>query len=165
MTVEVRELTDVRRLIGWRREVIAEVFGEEPSRQLMEANEKYYREALAFGEHVAVVATVDGREAGCGGLCLSCELPSPDNPTGICGYLMNIYVRPPYRRLGVGHSIVSRLVREAEKRRCGKIYLETTDRGRSLYRSCGFDDMTGMMKLPQAVTKSSDEAVESSSSS
>ena len=31
---------------------------------------------------------------GCGGICYQSELPSPENLSGINGYLMNIYTLP-----------------------------------------------------------------------
>lgn len=137
----------------WRREVIVHVFGEEPSEQLLEANRRYYEKSLKEGNHTALVALEDGHEYGCGGICYSEELPSPDNETGRCGYLMNIYVREPYRHLGVAHHIVRLLIEEAQSRGCGKIYLETTQEGKPVYESIGFRDMQDMMKYYGAENK------------
>ncbi|MDE7347002.1 MAG: GNAT family N-acetyltransferase, partial [Muribaculaceae bacterium] len=85
-------------------------------------------------------------ECGCGAVCFTDELPSPDNPTGRCAYLMNIYVREPFRKHGIAHHVVSHLIEVAKKRECGKIYLETTADGKSVYSSLGFKDMPDMMK-------------------
>lgn len=146
--IECREVKDMPTLLAWRKEVIRHVFGEEPSSSLMLTNEKYYESHIADGSHLAVVATgEDGEEMGCGSICFDDELPSPDNPSGRCAYLMNIYVREPFRSHGVGHAIVSFLIERARERDCGKIYLETTADGRPLYTSLGFKDMADMMKL------------------
>lgn len=147
--IELRETTVIPTLMHWRAEVIEHVFGVKPSRRLLVANRQYYRKHIADGSHVAYIAAVDGRDVGCGAICLTDELPSPDNPSGRCGYLMNIYVREEYRCRGVGHSIVSRLLEEAKNCGCGKIYLETTDTGRPVYESLGFTDLPDMMKLKQ----------------
>lgn len=144
--IEIKEIRDLETLLSWRREVIRNVFDIEPTEKLMAANEEYYRTHEHYG-HVAFIALVDGVEAGCGGLCFTDELPSPDNESGRCGYLMNIYVREAFRNHGVAHSIVRRLVQEAKERGCGKIYLETTGEGRPVYASLGFVDMPDMMKL------------------
>ena len=72
------------------------------------------------------VAEYDGVECGCGAVCFTEELPSPNNPTGRCAYLMNIYVRELFRNKSIAHHIITRLVDEARGRGCGKIYLETT---------------------------------------
>ena len=143
----LRSIFDLPTLLAWRREVIENVFGQEPSDALMRQNEDFYRRHLADETHLAFLALQNGEEAGCGSVCLTEELPSPDNPSGKCGYLMNIYVRAPFREHGIGHTIVKRLVSEALARGCGKIYLETTPEGRPVYESLGFHDLPDMMKL------------------
>lgn len=147
---ELKKTTDISRLLRWRSEVIRNVFGVEPDRSLIEANRAYYAASIAAGTHEAFIAECDGEECGCGAICFSEELPSPDNPTGRCAYLMNIYVRRPFRNKGIAHSIVGHLIEEAEKRGCGKIYLETTADGKPVYTSLGFREMPDMMKYYDA---------------
>lgn len=146
MTVTFRHITTMPTLMHWRTEVIRHVFGVEPSPRLLVANRQYYDRHIADGSHLAFVAEADGEQCGCGAICFSDELPSPDNPTGRCAYLMNIYVREPYRGRGIAHALVRRLVEEALRRQCGKIYLESTAQGRSLYLTSGFSPMPDMMK-------------------
>lgn len=145
--IELQSIYDVPELLRWRREVIRNVFDLEPSLELMESNENFYRKHIADKSHLAFKALYEGEEAGCGAVCFTEELPSPDNPSGKCGYLMNIYVKDKFRQHGVAHAIVRRLVEEAESRECGKIYLETTEEGRPVYESIGFRDLPDMMKL------------------
>ncbi len=142
----LREACSLAELLAWRAEVIRNVFGQEADTALLEANEKYYAEHVPDGSHYALIAALDGEECGCGAICFGSELPSPDNPSGLCAYLMNIYVREPYRNHGVAHRIVSALTREALRRGCGKIYLEATPEGKPVYTSSGFKDMPDMMK-------------------
>lgn len=146
MTIQLRQITAIPSLMHWRAEVIRTVFGIEPHPRLLVANRKYYRQHIADGSHIAIVATCDGTDCGCGAICITDELPSPDNPTGRSAYLMNIYVRKPFRNRGIAHTIVGRLVEEAKSRGCRKIYLETTPEGKSLYLSSGFLNMPDMMK-------------------
>lgn len=138
--ITLRQITALPLLMRWRAEVIRNVFGTEPHARLLVANRQYYRQHIADGTHFAIVAEADGEQCGCGAACFTDELPSPENPTGRCAYLMNIYVREPFRNRGVAHRIVKRLVDEAGRRGCGKIYLETTADGKSLYMSSGFTD-------------------------
>ena len=144
--IELRTITELEELIEWRKEVIRTVFEVEPSEALLEANASYYLKHVADGTHLAVVVSVDGEEAGCGSICFTDELPSPDNPSGQCAYLMNIYVRPRFRKHGLAHHLVKALVEEAKLRNCDKIYLEATDDGKPVYLSEGFRDMPDMMK-------------------
>lgn len=145
--IEIHPVKDINTLMKWRREVITHVFGQDPSDYLMAENESFYRRHLSDGTHIAFEALFQGAEVGCGALCLTEELPSPDNITGRCGYLMNIYVKEPFRTHGIAHAIVARLVDEAKIRNCRKIYLETTADGRPVYESLGFQDLPDMMKL------------------
>lgn len=143
-------LEDLDRLTLWRTKVIREVFGltrDAPMDELAAANRRYYERELASGGHVAVFAEVNGVTAGCGGLCLYEEMPSPDNPTGQCAYVMNIYVRPSCRRRGVGEAVVTWLVKEARRRGITKIYLETSPAGLPLYRRLGFTPMRWLLHL------------------
>ncbi|MBD5414695.1 MAG: GNAT family N-acetyltransferase [Bacteroides sp.] len=144
--LELRELKDIDKLMAWRAEVIRNVFGEDSDLTLLEANRQYYLRHILDGSHVAFVASFDSAECGCGAICLSDELPSPDNPSGKCAYLMNIYVREAFRNQGIAHKLVVRLIEEAKKHNCGKIYLETTADGKPVYTSLGFREMADMMK-------------------
>ena len=148
--ITLRQISDIETLTDWRAEVIRNVFGEDPDLTLLETNRQYYLRHIPDETHIAFVASYRGKECGCGAICLSEELPSPDNPSGRCAYLMNIYVREAFRNHGIAHKIVSRLVAEAKERECGKIYLETTADGKPVYSSLGFRDMADMMKYYDA---------------
>ncbi len=130
----------------WRAEVIEHVFGQKAEETLLLANRRYYEKHITDGSHYALVATFNGNECGCGAVCFTDELPSPDNPSGKCAYLMNIYVREGFRNHGIAHKIVLRLIEESTRRGCGKIYLESTEEGRPVYQSLGFKDLPFIMK-------------------
>lgn len=149
--IALRELDRSRidELLAWRMEVLDAVFADDgpwDRDALREENLRYYERSVGI-DHVAVVASVDGEDAGCGALCLQKEMPSPDNPSGRCAYLMNVYTRPAFRHRGVGAAVVSWLVAWARERGVGKVYLEATEAGAPLYRQLGFRPMEGMMKL------------------
>lgn len=154
VTIEVRRVGvgDIDLLMEWRMEVLHEVFSIPdgmPTGDLEESNRRYYADQLADGGHVACLAYLDGEAVGCGGMCIQREMPSPDNPGGMCAYLMNIYARPENRRHGVGEAVVRWLVDTAEDMGIGKIYLETSVAGRPLYETMGFTDMPDMMRVPR----------------
>ena len=70
-------------LLEWRMMVLREVFSLPEScdtGRLRESCRAYYEKELAAGGHVACFAWVDGLIAGCGGMCLYDEIPSPENP-------------------------------------------------------------------------------------
>lgn len=146
MDITIREVRVIPTLMHWRRIVLRNVFGEEPSKAILLANRRYYIDHIADGTHIAIVASADGTDAGCGAICLGEELPSPDNPSGRCAYLMNIFVREEYRRRGIGGTMVRWLIDKARRNGCDKIYLETTSAGKPVYEKNGFRELPGIMK-------------------
>ena len=141
---------EIDALMKWRAEVLRHVFEiprDEDLGGLYKANLEYYREALPSGKHIAVFAELSGVTVGCGGLCLYREMPSPDNPSGGCAYLMNVYTKEEYRGRGVGKAVAEYLINCAKARNITKIYLEATESGRPMYESLGFRDMGGYMIL------------------
>lgn len=101
----------------------------------------------ARARHIACFAELDGQPVACGSICLQEELPSPDNPSGRCAYLMNMYTRPAHRGKGIAGAVVDWVVDQAKRAGAGKIYLETTPAGRGVYERAGFVDLPAMMKL------------------
>jgi len=145
-------LEDLPLLMEWRIRVLQEVFSisEDMDTTLLEqANRQYYQRHLREDSHTACFAREKETRVivGCGGICYQEEMPSPDNSSGVCGYLMNIYTLPGYRRAGVGRAVVEFLLRDARDRNVEKIYLESSDSGKRLYQKLGFSEMAGYMKL------------------
>ncbi|GEM_PF-165308 len=155
--VEIRQLTidDLDLLLTLRMEVLSHVFAEDQKRmtadeweEIRSQNESYYRDQLVSGGHLACAAYENGQLAGCGGVCIYREMPSPDNRNGICAYLMNIYTRKSFRNRGIGRRTAEWLIDKAKRRGAGKIYLETSKDGRRLYQALGFLKMQDYLKLP-----------------
>jgi len=148
--IQKAELADIELLIKWRMTVLYEVFSipmNKSMKTLEQENRRYYQNALPSGEHIACFSYTDNIIIGCGGICFYREMPSPDNLTGNCAYLMNIYTCPEFRKHGVGKKIVQWLIQQAKQKGITKIYLEASECGRSLYQEIGFIDMCGYMKL------------------
>ena len=155
MKTEIRKLTarDMGLLLTLRMEVLSHVFAQERQTMttaeweaLREANRRYYLTELARDGHIAALALVNGEIAGCGGVCIYEEMPSPDNRSGLCGYIMNVYTRESYRKRGIAKAVCQWLIAQAEARGAGKIYLETSEGGRKLYQSLGFQEMRDYLK-------------------
>lgn len=153
ITIKQAGINDLETLISWRMEVLREVFdipAGQNMTELNQANRSYYQTMLETEGHIACFACQE-EIIGCGGICIYQEMPSPDNPTGLCAYLMNIYTRPQFRGQGVGEKIVCWLVEQAMRQGITKIYLETSDCGRKLYQKIGFTPMTDYLKLDKAI--------------
>ena len=150
ITITKASVSDMSTLLDWRIEVLREVFSlqeDADTTHLRKENEQYYSKTIPNHGHVAVFAESGSEKIGCGGVCIYQEMPSPDNPTGWCAYLMNIYVRKSFRRKGIGQKIVQFLIDEAKQKGITKIYLETSAAGKALYREMGFVPLNDMMIL------------------
>lgn len=148
--IKQASIQDLDCLMEWRMEVLHEVFSipeEQETSELEKSNREYYRDMLNTDGHIACFACCNNEIVGCGGVCIYREMPSPDNPTGMCAYLMNIYTRPSFRKQGIGEQVVRWLVEQAKQRGITKIYLESSECGYSLYREMGFNDMRGYMQI------------------
>ncbi len=145
---------DLNILMEWRMRVLREVFGMQDSEEtdeeiaeLFEKNRLYYLSEIPRGGHKACFAYRGDKAVGCGGICIYHEMPSPDNRSGICGYLMNIYTLPEFRGQGIGRKVVGWLIDRAEEEGAGKIYLETSESGEKLYKDMGFREMRDFLIL------------------
>lgn len=151
ITIRKAGIESLPLLMEWRMRVLREVFADyqEVDWETLRANnEAYYREQLAGGGHTACFACDQtGAVIGCGGICYQLEMPSPDNISGTCGYLMNIFALPEVRGQGVGRKIVDFLIADARARQTEKIYLESSEIALHMYERIGFTPMQDYYKL------------------
>ncbi len=133
MDVTIRQIHLLPTLIHWRKEILENVSGAAPSKRMLADTRLYYQKHIADGSHIAVMAEADGIGVGFGAISVVEELPSPDNPSGLCGRLTDVYVQKEYRSKGIGQMIVRWLVDKAAESGCGAIWLEA-DGALSLYR-------------------------------
>lgn len=152
MSIRIEEATldDLDLLVQWRLEVIEEVFSDRPhpvSQEVFDNTRAYYRRHLADSSNIScfAVRAETGEIVGSGAMCILEEMPSPDNPSGKVGYLMNIFVFPGARGEGAGKKVVEWIIAEADKRGIIRLMLETTEAGRGIYESFGFTDAADYM--------------------
>ena len=108
----------------------------------------YYENALANDFHTAYLVFDGDDFIGAGGISYYTVMPTFHNPTGRKAYIMNMYTRPDYRRMGIAAKTLDLLIQDAKKRNITFISLEATDMGRKLYERYGFVSMTSEMELP-----------------
>lgn len=93
------------------------------------------------------VALDDGHVVGMGGLVVVDRPPHPRSRRSGEGFIVNVYTLPRWRGRGVGRAIMDALVAEARGLRLRRVYLRTSDEGRSLYESMGFRDPGNYLSL------------------
>lgn len=144
--ITLHSIRTIPTLMHWRITALTEVYGFQPSARTLANIRRYYDAHLDSDGFRMYVATLDGEEAGCGQISFHDEPPSPDNPTGHCAYVSNIYVLPHLRNRGVAHSLLEKLLDVAHQRDCCKIYLETVKDAKHLFSTVGFTDMLDYMR-------------------
>ena len=110
---------------------------------------EYYTGALADGTHTAYLVFDGDDFVGAGGVSYYTVMPTYHNPSGRKAYIMNMYVRPQYRRRGIAIKTLDLLVRDARERGVELISLEATDMGKPLYERYGFVRMSDEYELPR----------------
>lgn len=96
------------------------------------------------GEYAApqgqlLLAVVDGQVAGCGAV-----RPFPDSDYANACEMKRLYVRPAFRRFGLGRMLAQALLDEAQRAGYSVVLLDTLDdmeAARSLYASLGFEEI------------------------
>lgn len=86
-----------------------------------------------------LLAFVDGALAGCGGLC-----PMPDTDYANACEMKRLFVRPAFRRFGLGRVLAQALLDEAQRIGYSEVLLDTLDEmeaARGLYASLGFEEI------------------------
>lgn len=153
MSIEYRRATPgmIDLLVETRIEVLRAANrldeGEDMSRVERESR-TYYLRALADGSHTGYLAFDGDRFVGAGGVSYYQVMPTYHNPSGDKAYIMNMYVRPEYRRRGIATRMLELLVADAKARGIDCITLEATEAGRPLYAKYGFVPMRHEMELP-----------------
>ena len=86
-----------------------------------------------------LVAMVDGRPAGCGAIR---ALPDVDYPNAC--EMKRLFVRPAFRRFGLGRLLAQALIEQAEQAGYSTLLLDTLDdmeAARGLYAELGFEEI------------------------
>lgn len=71
-------------------------------------------------------------------LCIYDLLPTPKNPSGKEGCLLNVYTLPAYRKQGFATALLTQALDYAKCNHIGLIHLSATDEGLPLYQKLGF---------------------------
>lgn len=143
---------DIGLLTETRIEVLRAANGLSADADMAEVEKQsraYYEEALRDGTHTAYLVFDGSRFVGAGGISYYRVMPTYHNPSGYKAYIMNMYTRPEYRRMGIAYRTLDLLVQDARDRGISCITLEATAMGRTLYEKYGFTALDSEMALPE----------------
>lgn len=140
------DFSHIEDVLALRRSVIATVNDlqlEQLDSELIEHSTEYFTN----GDHTTVLA-YDGETAvGCATICYITVMPTYHHPTGKRAHIMNVYTHEDYRSRGIARRMMNTLLDEARERGVTHITLDSTESGRPLYLSMGFNPSVGSMGL------------------
>lgn len=100
---------------------------------------QYFAESLRDGSYIGAVADLDGTLVSSAGLVFFRKPPSLMGGKGIIGYVTNVYTAPEWRRRGIAGELMKILIEQGRLTGADKLYLGSTEAGKSVYESVGFE--------------------------
>lgn len=85
--------------------------------------------------------------AAIGSMCLFERIPYEENLIGLEGYILNIYTSPAYRKQRYARSILDEIIKYSAEIGIQRLWLNSSEKGHSLYLSYGFTDKQNEMEL------------------
>ena len=107
---------------------------------------EYFLKHLPDESFIAWLAVEQDDVIATSGMCIYYVPPTYGNTSTKIAYLVNMYTVPEHRNQGIAARLVKLLVEEAKKRGCGRISLNTSIAGRSIYEDFGFTEVIGEME-------------------
>lgn len=82
-----------------------------------------------------------------GSLCLFTRIPYEENLIGLEGYILNIYTVPHFRKSGFANHILDEIIEYAQKNNIKRLWLNSSEHGKSIYAKRGFIKKDNEMEL------------------
>jgi len=147
ITVRPATVADVPDLVRLRR-VMFESMGCDDPVQLDgtdAATAAYFGGAIPAGSfHGWLAVTPEGEPVSSGGVVIDQHPPGPANLSGQIGYIMTVVTVPRYRRRGIARRVMQVILEWLAEQGIQRVALHTSDDGRSLYESLGFQPSNEM---------------------
>ncbi len=146
--IPVVHTEDLSTLLQWRMESLRDQFSDltDAQEEKLEAESRaYFLRHVPSGNHYAVLASPGGEAVGCGALNFYSSMPGPENPSGACADIVNVYVRPEFRGQGIATAIVNHLKEIARRAGVSRIYIKARQATSNLFDHEGFVPVPGVM--------------------
>jgi len=160
ITIRRATADDADELARLRHSMQSELFATDPHApspdDIVDLNRDYFREKLPTGDFVAFVAESDGEIVATSGVVVYRAPPTGGNPTGVEGYIMNMYTVPAHRGDGIATRLLDHIVAHIRSLGGHRVWLRASDYGRPVYHRYGFrgDDPSYMLyPFPEQATE------------
>lgn len=147
-------LNDIDKLIDFRVEFLKEIQDLPPNMEIeifRKSLKDFFLDKMKSNEFIAWLAEYNNEIIATSGLSFLQKPPHFINMTGKFAYIMNMYIKPKWRRKGIGSVLLEKLIEEIKKIGIQSVVLHTTSFGKPLYEKYGFRENDGdkemMLKL------------------
>lgn len=141
ITYHKANLSDIEILIEFRLKLLLDIFespGPEKEEELKTGFRAYFQKVLTNQTFIAFVAKSGEAVVGTGGMILREQPGNFRNPSGKVGYILNMFVEPGFRRMGICTRILDLLAEEAHQKDTHLLELFASKEGRLVYSNRGF---------------------------
>jgi GNAT superfamily N-acetyltransferase len=99
---------------------------------------EYYRRHIPDESFIAWLGVCGDQIVATSGISFYEVPPSHSNINGKVGYIMNMYTKKEFRRMGMATSLFKVMLEEGKRNNVGKFVLHATMDGKELYKKFGF---------------------------
>ena len=146
MAYRKANLSDIPELCQIRKKQLIDE-GIAPNSNIDDELTRYFSDKLADGSLVEWVVEEGGKIIATAAIAFFEFPPTYTNPSGLKGYITNMYTSPAYRGQGMASSLLERLTSEAKKRGVHKLWLGASKLGRPVNRRFGFSETQEWMEM------------------
>ena len=139
MYFRLASLEDIQLLIHLRKQLLIEE-GQIVSSHIEEELKRFFEHQLSSNQYVQWLVEQNHNAIATGAIQFISFPPSYFNPTGIRGYISNMYTHVESRNKGIGKQLLNQLLTEAKKRKVHHIFLISSEIGKPLYKKMGFKE-------------------------
>ncbi|MBK8846669.1 MAG: GNAT family N-acetyltransferase [Bacteroidetes bacterium] len=135
-------LNDIDQLAKMRVEFLSELMGPQPNDKAMALHNslvEYFKKEIQSGDYISWLAYEGIELIANGGMKVMQRPGSFRVPDGRSGYIMSMYTKPNFRKMGIGQTILSKLIETGKARGLTFFELHATKDGEPLYKQNGFN--------------------------
>lgn len=141
-------LADISHIVHHREQMFRDMGIECAYGSMLAAFEPWTREALASGLYRGWLAeSGDGIVVGGAGMTILPWPPGPQDQSGRCGFVYNVYVAPDHRRQGLARRLMETLHAWCRDEGVRLIGLNASHAGQPLYEALGYRHVNHMFAV------------------
>ncbi len=138
MEYRIATISDCEALTDIRMQMRKELDADFNSELIYAETLDFFKRNIKSGVHIAFICEHNRQMIATAGITLFEIMPTTEHPNGKVARLMNMYVVPFFRSKGIAKEMLNRIMAYAEEHGIGKVMLNPSQMGKSLYENYGF---------------------------